>query len=323
MSTTPQARGGRAGALAERLRGTVGRARRLGDLVSSSSYRRALWCRTLCRALARTNPDLRLVGITRGKETTLLLLRDSVITPYTLTSDGFQRDELDRVLRWCRKIGSPLGGVFVDVGANMGTTTLMALRTGQFSDAICIEPGPENVELIAMNMAVNGLGERVRVVAAAVSGENTTSRLYLAEENSGDHQIGPSSDGSAGRRTAIEVETKTLDAVLAAVRESPARVSCVWVDTQGCEGLVLRGAPDLIAAGTPFCIEFWPHGCRRVGCYEELLHTVETRFAGFVDLGEPDPAPVRHPSTIRDFARRFDGSTEHTDLFLIPSGKGI
>lgn len=301
------------------IRPLLSRTKQLPELLTSPLYRRALWCRTVCRMLAKINPDLRYLGLARGEDLTFLLLRDPVITPYTLVSEGFQREELLRTIHWCATTERSLGGVFVDVGANMGTTTLMAMESGSFARALCIEPGPENVRLIRLNLEANGIQNRSAVVAAAAASSGpSTSQLYLAGDNSGDHQMGSTASGPKNGRDSVEVEVDTLDRIIASAGVELREVSCVWVDTQGSEGFVLEGAADLIASGAPFCIEFWPHGCRRIGSYNALLRILETEFKGFVDLAEPHPGTVRHPSTIRSFARRFDGSTDHTDLFLMP-----
>ena len=44
------------------------------------------------------------------------------------------------------------------------------------------------------------------------------------------------------------------------------RESLVWIDTQGHESHVLRGAKNLFSSGTPFVMEFWPYGLVRQGC---------------------------------------------------------
>ena len=292
--------------------------RHLPTAITSRTYRRAVAFRTLARWMAKMNPDLQYLGLGRGEDITLLALRDAVITPYTVVTGGYQQNDLREVIAWCDRIGRRTDGVFVDVGANVGTTTLEALRSGRFSRAICIEPEPRNLALIRLNLEVNQLSDRVDVLAAAVSDRATTSRLYLSADNWGDHQIDgwPSGPG-AELRESIPVGTTTLDDAVASVGVVPDDVSCVWSDTQGYEGFVLRGAIRLIRAGVPFCIEFWPAGCRRTGCLAELLLAIETQFVGYVDLSDPARV-VRDPSTIREFARRFTSSTSHADLFLMP-----
>ena len=53
------------------------------------------------------------------------------------------------------------GRSFVDVGANIGTTTIPALLSHGFETAVAIEPEPENVRVLRMNVLLNDLEDRV------------------------------------------------------------------------------------------------------------------------------------------------------------------
>jgi FkbM family methyltransferase len=266
------------------------------------------------------NPQLRYVGLVNGTESTFLLLRDSVITPYSIATSGFQREELDLVLAWCERLGRPRGGVFLDVGANVGTTTLLAMRSGWFDRAICVEPAPENLELLRLNVETNRFGSRVQIFPVAASRAAGAAKLMMSDDNFGDHRLRSQAVSSAPRRTSLDVPVLSLDAVLESAQMSPSEVSCVWVDTQGHEGFVLAGATRLIDAGVPFCIEFWPTAYQETGCLEEVLEIVESRFDGFVDLGEGVGGEARDANEVRELADRLRGVGTHTDLFLFPRG---
>jgi len=56
-----------------------------------------------------------------------------------------------------RGIRPPADPVFVEVGANMGTTTVMALRRHGFASAVALEPSPQNAWLCRLNLVANGL----------------------------------------------------------------------------------------------------------------------------------------------------------------------
>lgn len=293
--------------------------RRVREVAASREYRRALWARTLCRALHRLNPDVRYLVLARGDDLTAVFVDDAVITPYAIASGGFQERELAAVIEWCGRIGAPLGGAFIDVGANCGTTTLQALRSGRFSRAIAIEPAPANLALLRLNVTLNGLRERVEIVPAAVSSERGSAILLLSPDNTGDHRIGRSALSGDRARRSVDVPTSSLDAIVAEAGVSANEVSFVWVDTQGHESLVLAGATQLISAGVPFCIEFWPSVHREGGTLDQLIRIVESRFAAFVDLGDERPH-ARPVDRIRSFSEEFARSTSITDLFLIPKG---
>jgi FkbM family methyltransferase len=206
-------------------------------------------------------------------------------------------------------LGRPLDGRdFVDVGANIGTTTLAALRAGA-ARAIAVEPAPANVATIRSTLADNDLGERVEVVPAAASDHEGTVRLDLSPANSGDHRV---RTGRAHEDAveSVEVPARTLDSIV----EDPDRVGLVWVDVQGHEAHVLAGAERL--AGVPWVVEYWPYGLRAAGSLDRLHELLPERFARFVDLragGGPRPA-----AEAASLAGRYSGVQGFTDLLLLP-----
>ena len=83
---------------------------------------------------------------------------DRVVGAWAMWHGGWQRREIDQavaVLAASSRLAAD--AVFVDVGANIGTHTVYALRTGRFARAVAFEPEPKNARLLAMNIEANGL----------------------------------------------------------------------------------------------------------------------------------------------------------------------
>ncbi len=162
---------------------------------------------------------------------------------------------------------------FVDVGANIGTHSLFALRNG-FSNALCVEPEPRNFKLLRVNQILNDVDARCRNVMAAVSDFDGEISLELADDNLGDHRVQASEVGEehfreSGRQR-ISVPARTFDSILAEQALDPKAVGLVWIDTQGHEGQVLAGGRNLLNHHVPVVIEFWPYGLDRIGGYPVL-----------------------------------------------------
>ena len=87
---------------------------------------------------------------------------DWVIGATIWRQGGWFRQETMRVFE-----AIPKGGVFVDVGANIGTQTLYALKFGGFDRAVCFEPEPKNLRSLRINLLINDLTDRVSIVEAA------------------------------------------------------------------------------------------------------------------------------------------------------------
>lgn len=65
---------------------------------------------------------------------------------------------------------------FLDIGAHIGAVTVAVLLDNPECQAVCIEPLPENVELLERNLTTNGVWDRATIIPAAV-GTGRLSRI--------------------------------------------------------------------------------------------------------------------------------------------------
>ncbi|MDQ8043771.1 MAG: FkbM family methyltransferase [Patulibacter sp.] len=223
------------------------------------------------------------------------------------------------------------GKTFLDVGANIGTASLCALLRQGASNTLLFEPHPANLRLLRMNLAANDLTTKGRVCAVAVSDADGEVTFEESEDNIGDHRVrdGEVEAGTLGEehRTTITVPATTLDNALSAAGVAPESVGLVWVDVQGHENQVLDGAASLLAAGAPWCVEFWPYGLKRAGTLERFLTTVRANFSHAWDLGIPDgwetevPAQPGRRVELADLpalAARIPNAEQSTNLLFVP-----
>ena len=166
----------------------------------------------------------------------------------------WQRDEIKRALSFATRSSSfPKAAVFVDVGANNGTHTVYAMRSGHFVRAVSIEPEPENFRLLRMNLLLNDLEGDVTACRKAAGDVAGVATLNLSgRHNSGGHTLLVTND-AAGK---IEVEVARVDDILASAGTNPRDVGMVWIDAEGFEPQVIYGMPQIVAAGAPICLEF-------------------------------------------------------------------
>lgn len=183
--------------------------------------------------------------VTGNPEHFVVATADKVIGRELFLHGEFDFAKLQTALAIIEREGLPRPQHLIDVGANIGTIVIPALARGLMQSATAIEPHPTNLRLLRANLALNGLSERVRVLAQAVGAESGAS-LFLTESssNSGNHSIG---------RTGLPIPSSRLDDV-----ECPRDGALLWMDIEGYEGHALRGAPNLLAAGIPVVCEFNP-----------------------------------------------------------------
>jgi FkbM family methyltransferase len=180
--------------------------------------------------------------------------RDQMISFRLLSGQSWQRDDVEAAIA-----ATIANGVlqpnkwFIDVGANIGTQTVYAMRSGKFCGVIAVEPEPHNLDLLRRNVAINGLTDKVHVVAAAASSSNSQATLTRDRKNFGAHSIHPNWSGTPG--TAVTVETRKIDDILESLNIAPEDIGLVWIDVEGHEIDALRGMQRLRAALVPIVSE--------------------------------------------------------------------
>ena len=87
----------------------------------------------------------------------LVSTADTVIGPSLFVSGGFDAGKLDRALRLLDEQGIAITRA-LDIGANIGTTTLELLAWRPDLRIDCFEPEPANHRLLTANLAANARG---------------------------------------------------------------------------------------------------------------------------------------------------------------------
>ena len=130
---------------------------------------------------------------------------------------------------------TPTGGIFVDVGANVGTYALaLARHVGAGGKVIAIEPHPVTHARLAFNRAASGLTQ-VSLVAAAAGPADGELLIETDGDNLGaSHIVTGEHAGNA-----IKVPALRLQRILAGAAVD--RVDALKIDVEGFEDRVLTG----------------------------------------------------------------------------------
>ncbi|MFN0264111.1 FkbM family methyltransferase [Tepidamorphus sp. 3E244] len=220
---------------------------------------------------------------------------DAFIGHEILVRGHWQRPVTERAISLLDERGLlKSGGVFVDVGANIGTQSIYAWLTGKFGRIVAVEPSPAEFEMLQLNMQLNGLSEVSRCHPIAADAKAGPVTLRLNSVNRGDNRL--VEDAADG----VPVQARPLDDVLAEDGIAPDDVSLVWIDVQGHEPQAVAGMARTIASGLPMVIEFnreW-YGEERTTAF---ISALEMTHDGFIDLRKETGAvqPLRDLASVQ------------------------
>ena len=216
------------------------------------------------------------------------------------------------------------GMIFIDIGANIGTSTIPALKAFGALSAISIEPDPENYKFLRCNLIANEVEDRVRTVQVALSDEAGTGTLEWAEGSWGDHRIRtrpgqPDGTYRESLRPTMAVPLRRFDDVARDLPIDLSQVGVVWMDVQGHEGHVLAGASSLLASDIPVAIEYWPYGLRRADGLTMLHDLIAANYRTVIDVraSMAGVGGVELPANdVATLAAQYRDET-YTDLLLL------
>lgn len=154
---------------------------------------------------------------------------DLCLNEYTSLGYYFETeaDSLMRIIQAAR------GGLFVDVGTNIGFYSLAASL--YFDEVWSFEPDPENVKQLQQNIAISGI-KNIVLKPMGLGKSSDSLKLWRNPQNKGGNSL---LDPGVADMDSVIVPVERFDAVLP--QEKWAAISLIKVDVEGFEENVLAG----------------------------------------------------------------------------------
>jgi len=227
----------------------------------------------------------------------IALDREDPVVSGALTLGVYERPEIAFFLEHFRP-----GDRFIDIGANVGLYTGLALHRGAAS-VLAVEPHPRAFACLEKTVAANPSRADVSLENVAAGGRAETATLHCNPENHGDNRL--YGDPLLGNTIPCAIET--LDTLCR--KHNLAACDFLKIDVQGFEMHVLEGAAGLLAASKDCVLmtEFWPYGLTRAGsdpgAYLSVLEKSGFRLLLLSGgrLREFDPAGLSRQTTGRQY----------------------
>lgn len=118
-------------------------------------------------------------------------------------------------------------GIIIDIGANIGTFTVLAGRLKSKSRIYAYEPFPDNYRVLKKNIELNKLQERAKAFQFGVANKRETRNLFIGKEGNATHSLFNNSGKS------VQIKTVSLEDIFK--ENNLSRCDLLKVDCEGAE----------------------------------------------------------------------------------------
>lgn len=169
------------------------------------------------------------------------------------------------------------GGIFMDVGANIGTTSIyFRKKIAQELSYIAFEPVKENYRVLKANCVLNDC-EDIVVENLGISDEESIKGIHVLDVNYGGSRITDEEDAKEFCKTV------TLDGYIKENGINPKDISYIWLDIEGHEANAIAGARELLmASDASLFMEYNAAEYRSNGKIESVLCDLGSIYHSFL-----------------------------------------
>lgn len=257
---------------------------------------------------------------------------DKIIGESIRLTGSFEEQHIEETINFLHESGFLVHkSIFIDIGANIGTHTIFALKNG-FKKALCVEPDPDNFKLLRINQILNDVDSSCMNICAAASETAGSGHLETSPDNFGDNRVlshvRPQDNVHAEQNWVVkDILKEKIDNIINLSKIDMNDIGLVWIDTQGHEGYVFGGGSALLKSPAPIVCEFWPYGLNRSGGYEMLRSALRASGRKVYDLRaslqQKTLVALNHDQMDTLFhqflAQETPQASPHTDLLLLPT----
>lgn len=235
-----------------------------------------------------------------------------------LTGKTYSQDEIDQFITLTEQYYGTMRderGFFFDIGANIGTTCIYAKKyLVPNMTVVAFEPLYKNFKLLHANMILNDITDYM-AVNKAVSDSSGSYDMVFDTENPGGSSIVLAGTGKDVSNVQ-SVDSISIDEFIMQNHIEPADVRYVWIDTEGFEANVLKGAKILLEQEkTAFYFEYSPSitDAGRLMVIADICAQYFQKFISMDDFfaGDTNPRPIKE---LYELHKRYPNMT---NIFLI------
>ena len=208
-------------------------------------------------------------------------------------------------------------GLFLDLGANIGTTGIYFLKKlAPNLKLLAFEPDPENFKLHQINLMLNDIGDdKATVVNSGLGDKTDEMTMYKWIGNPGGNTVFQ----YLGNMPTETIKIIPLDDYFAKNKIAARDVKYIWIDTEGFEPQVLLGAKNLLRENpAPIFMECNLRAWDSSGAFDNMMALLAENYSHFIHFYRGEKLyPL---DALRTMERPNNALGQCGDIFLIRKG---
>jgi FkbM family methyltransferase len=214
------------------------------------------------------------------------------------------------------------GDCYLDVGANIGITSVPLVKSKPGLVCCCVEPDDVNYALLTINSVINGVAGGMTCLNVALGTTPEYIRIYKSPNNFGDHRSHAPRGGYLNE--AMFTTSKHLawkDTPASAVRAvGMQRIDVAKIDTQGADAEILAGLIPLLRPGAVVLFELSPYHLATNGTTSDELRDLLTQFGRVQKINDLTHRERLEGAEVSELVEYFASHAEaysgHIDIML-------
>lgn len=213
----------------------------------------------------------------------LLNSKDRVLATYMLREKRvWAYDEMDFVIQHLDKSRK---GVFLDIGANIGTTSIFMKKVlGKETVVFAFEPVVENYKMLCANCILNDTKD-IRATNIGLSDNRGSVELQIDYNNMASSRV-DKNVLEQQKNNYVEstcAQFMTLNDFAEENMIDAGELIGIWIDTEGHEPEVFFGGSNIFSqCSAPVYMEFNPGIYRNKGVYDTFVQKLMEIYEGFI-----------------------------------------
>ena len=259
--------------------------------------KRKIW-QIFCKFYDKQNEGLYLVKSKEDQIHYLLNSTETSISEEIFATGNYDKRYFDQTLNLFPFDKIKKNNIFFDVGANSGTFTLLAAKSGYFNKIVSIEPHLKTFNILRINLLLNNIdfnSDLIKLYNLAIDPIKKKIELEICEHTSGDNRVRIDNNlnktdlYSENKRKTELIPCEKLQTIVDEVSgDKTGKLCWFWIDVQGAEMRVLQSLKDDIIQNSVFVLEVWEYGLERLGnSIEEIGLILKNHYAFNLNFDHP------------------------------------